>query len=89
MNINWGKLAMGIVGHLPGMVRTVEVMKTSRSGSEKADLVMDLFFGVVESQDQNQAGVLTQVENAEREIRDLVNAIVALNNKLDAPDLGI
>ena len=47
---------------------------------QKQNLAVDLFFALVSSQEENE--VVDRIEHAEDEVRGVIDAVVALENKL-------
>ena len=78
--MNWGQLGAAVLGNLTHVVTLVEAIRGRRRGKSKQDLAVDLFFAIVKGQDGN---ISEHIEYAEDEIRDLINAFVALENKLN------
>ena len=77
--MNWGHLGAAVLGNLTHVVTLVELLRGKRRGKQKQDVAVDLFFAVLKSQDDNVARQLT---HAEDEVRVLIDAFVALENKI-------
>ena len=77
--MNWGQLGAAVLGNLTHVVTLVELLRGKRKGKKKQDVAVDLFFAVLQSQDGN---VASHLRFAEDEVRDLIDAFVALENKV-------
>ena len=77
--MNWGQLGAAVLGNLTHVVTLVELLRGKRKGKQKQDVAVDLFFAVLQSQDGN---VASHLKFAETEVRDLIDAFVALENKV-------
>lgn len=78
--MNWGQLGGAIIGNIASIVKLVEGIRGKREGVQKQNLAVDLFFALVSSQEEND--VVDRIEHAEDEVRGVIDAVVALENKL-------
>ena len=78
--MNWGQLGGAIIGNIASIVKLVEGIRGKREGVHKQNLAVDLFFALVSSQEEND--VVDRIEHAEDEVRGVIDAVVALENKL-------
>ena len=78
--MNWGQLGGAIIGNIASSVKLVEGIRGKREGVQKQNLAVDLFFALVSSQEEND--VVDRIEHAEDEVRGVIDAVVALENKL-------
>ena len=77
--MNWGHLGSAVLGNLTHVVTLVELLRGKRKGKQKQDVAVDLFFAVLQSQDGK---VARHLKHAEDEVRVLIDAFVALENKV-------
>ena len=82
--MNWGQLGGAIIGNIASIVKLVEGIRGKREGVQKQNLAVDLFFALVSSQEENEA--VDRIEHAEDEGRGVIDAVVALENKLRSFD---
>ena len=78
--MNWGRLGAAVIGNVPNIVRLVEGIRGRRAGVDKQNLAVDLFFSMIASQEESN--IVDRIEYAEDEVRGMINAFVALENKL-------
>ena len=78
--MNWGQLGGAIIGNIASIVKLVEGIRGKREGVQKQNLAVDLFFALVSSHEENE--VVDRIEHAEDEVRGVIDAVVALENKL-------
>ena len=78
--MNWGQLGGAIIGNIASIVKLVEGFRGKREGVQKQNLAVDLFFALVSSQEENE--VVGRIAHAEDEVRGVIDAVVALENKL-------
>ena len=78
--MHWGQLGGAIIGNIASIVNLVEGIRGKREGVQKQNLAVDLFFAVIASQEEND--VVDRIEHAEDEVRGVIDAVVALENKL-------
>ena len=78
--MNWGQLGGAIIGNIASIVKLVEGIRGKREGVQKQNLAVDLFFALIASQEEND--VVDRIEHAEDEVRGVIDAVVALENKL-------
>ena len=78
--MNWSQLGGAIIGNIASIVNLVEGIRGKREGVQKQNLAVDLFFALIASQEEND--VVDRIEHAEDEVRGVIDAVVALENKL-------
>ena len=78
--MNWGQLGGAVIGNIASIVKLVEGVRGKREGAQKQNLAVDLFFALISSQEENE--VVDRIEHAEDEVRGVIDAVVALENKL-------
>ena len=78
--MNWGHLGGAVIGYIASIVKLVEGVLGKREGVQKQNLAVDLFFALISSQEENE--VVDRIEHAEDEVRGVIDAVVALENKL-------
>ena len=78
--MNWRQLGGAIIGNIASIVNLVEGIRGKREGVQKQNLAVDLFFALIASQEEN--AVVDRIEHAEDEVRGVIDAVVALENKL-------
>jgi len=78
--MNWGQLGGAVIGNIASIVKLVEGVRGKREGVQKQNLAVDLFFALISSQEENE--VVDRIEHAEDEVRGVIDAVVALENKL-------
>ena len=69
-----------MIGNIASIVKLVEGVRGKREGVQKQNLAVDLFFALISSQEENE--VVDRIEHAEDEVRGVIDAVVALENKL-------
>lgn len=69
-----------MIGNIASIVKLVEGIRGKREGVQKQNLAVDLFFALISSQEENE--VVDRIEHAEDEVRGVIDAVVALENKL-------
>ena len=84
--MNWGQLGGAVIGNIASIVKLVEGVRGKREGVQKQNLAVDLFFALIASQEENE--VVDRIEHAEDEVRGVIDAVVALENKLRAYELN-
>ena len=84
--MNWGQLGGAVIGNIASIVKLVEGVRGKREGVQKQNLAVDLFFALISSQEENE--VVDRIEHAEDEVRGVIDAVVALENKLRAYELN-
>ena len=78
--MNWGQLGGAVIGNIASIVKLVEGVRGKREGVQKQNVAVDLFFALISSQEENE--VVDRIEHAEDEVRGVIDAVVALENKL-------
>ena len=78
--MNWGQLGGAVIGNIASIVKLVEGERGKREGVQKQNLAVDLFFALISSQEENEG--VDRIEHAEDEVRGVIDAVVALENKL-------
>ena len=84
--MNWGQLGGAVIGNIASIVKLVEGVLWKREGVQNQNLAVDLFFALISSQEENE--VVDRIEHAEDEVRGVIDAVVALENKLRASELN-
>ena len=84
--MNWGQLGGAVIGNIASIVKLVEGVRGKREGVQKQNLAVDLFFALISSQEENE--VVDRIEHAEDEVRGVIDAVVALENKRRAYELN-
>ena len=76
----WGQSTPGITTALLSTMNVVERLRSGPKGVEKRNLALDMFYASLSI--GNTPEQLSKITGAEEELKDFVDSIVALENKL-------